>query len=147
MNKKMVALIAAIFFLGGLAFFFYQENKDESNKIIINNKNMELEIKKVAEGKGERKSKNGDALVVHYTGKLADGTKFDSSVDRGTPFEFEIGKGMVIAGWEKGMLDMKVGEKRILTIPSEMAYGSKGAAGIIPPNAVLIFDVELIDIK
>lgn len=112
-----------------------------------NNKNMDLKIETVQEGTGEVKTKNGDTISVHYTGKLENGTKFDSSVDRGTPFEFTIGQGMVIAGWEKGLLDMKVGEKRILTIPSDMGYGAQGAGGIIPPNATLIFEVELMDIK
>ncbi|HBI16779.1 MAG TPA: peptidylprolyl isomerase [Candidatus Moranbacteria bacterium] len=112
-----------------------------------NNKNMDLKIETVQEGKGEVKTKNGDTISVHYTGKLENGTKFDSSVDRGTPFEFTIGEGMVIAGWEKGLLDMKVGEKRILTIPSDMGYGAQGAGGVIPPNATLIFEVELMEIK
>lgn len=111
------------------------------------NKSMGLEIKKTQEGTGERVVKNGDTIAVHYTGKLTDGTKFDSSVDRGTPFEFQIGQGMVIAGWEQGLLGMKVGEKRTLTIPSDLGYGSRGAGAVIPPNATLIFDVELISIK
>lgn len=112
-----------------------------------NNKNMDLKIETTQEGTGDKLTKNGDKISVHYTGKLENGTKFDSSVDRGTPFEFTIGEGMVIAGWEKGLLDMKVGEKRILTIPAEMGYGAQGAGGIIPPNATLIFDVELMEIK
>jgi len=111
------------------------------------NKNMDLKIETTQEGTGEVKTKSGDTISVHYTGKLENGTKFDSSVDRGTPFEFQIGAGMVIAGWEKGLLDMKVGEKRTLTIPSEMGYGAQGAGGVIPPNATLIFDVELMGIK
>lgn len=110
-------------------------------------KSMGLEIKTTKEGTGERTVKNGDNIAVHYTGKLTDGTKFDSSLDRGTPFEFMIGQGMVIQGWEQGLLGMKVGEKRTLTIPSDLGYGSRGAAGVIPPNATLIFDVELISIK
>jgi FKBP-type peptidyl-prolyl cis-trans isomerase len=112
-----------------------------------NSKNMGLEIKTTQEGTGERVVKSGDTISVHYTGKLADGTKFDSSVDRGTPFTFQIGQGMVIQGWEQGLLGMKVGEKRTLTIPSELGYGSRGAGAVIPPNATLIFDVELISIK
>ena len=112
-----------------------------------NKKAMELEIKTTQEGKGDRVVKSGDTIAVHYTGKLTDGTKFDSSVDRGTPFEFQIGQGMVIQGWEQGLLGMKVGEKRTLTIPSEMGYGSRGAGAVIPPNATLIFDVEMISIK
>jgi FKBP-type peptidyl-prolyl cis-trans isomerase len=146
MNKKILLLGAAIFFLLGAALFFYG-GKNDNNKITTNNKTMELEIKTTSVGSGERKTKNGDTLVVHYTGKLTDGTKFDSSIDRGTPFEFQIGQGRVIAGWEKGLLDMKVGEKRTLTIPAEMGYGARGSSGIIPPNATLIFDVELMAIK
>jgi len=124
-----------------------EEKNEEVNKLNDNKKNMDLEIKIIQEGAGDKVVKNGDTIFVHYTGKLTDGTKFDSSVDRGMPFEFKIGEGMVIEGWEKGFLDMKVGEKRILTIPSEMGYGSRGAGGTIPPNATLIFDVELIAIK
>ena len=84
---------------------------------------------------------------MHYTGTLKDGTKFDSSVDRGQPFEFTIGNGMVIQGWEEGLIGMKVGEKRKLSIPSAMAYGERGAGALIQPNADIYFDVELIAIN
>lgn len=126
-----------------------KETLNGKERVTNNNKNkdMNLKIEVKQEGTGDQKTKVGDTIAVHYTGKLTDGTKFDSSVDRGTPFEFTIGKGMVIAGWEKGLLDMRVGEKRTLTIPSEMAYGSRGAGDVIPPNATLIFDVELMKIK
>lgn len=157
--KKNIGLAIAIIIIGSVVFIFQKNNKNseelisaesqskEANQQIKNNKPMELEIKTTQSGSGEQKTKNGDMIAVHYTGKLANGTKFDSSVDRGTPFEFKIGQGMVIAGWDKGLLDMKVGEKRTLTIPAEMGYGTQGAAGVIPPNATLIFDVELIAIK
>lgn len=107
----------------------------------------ELKIEKTGEGTGDRVTKKGDTISVHYTGTLTDGTKFDSSVDRGTPFSFTVGGGQVIAGWDQGLLDMKVGEKRRLTIPASLGYGARGAGNVIPPNATLIFDVELISIK
>jgi peptidylprolyl isomerase len=93
----------------------------------------------------------GQICVMHYTGWLyvngAKGKKFDSSVDRGQPFEFPIGRHQVIAGWEEGVASMKVGGKRTLIIPPDLGYGARGAGGVIPPNATLIFDVELLDVK
>ena len=95
--------------------------------------------------------KTGEICVMHYTGWLYEngrkGKKFDSSVDRGQPFEFSIGVGRVIKGWDEGVSTMKVGGKRTLIIPASLGYGSRGAGGVIPPNATLIFDVELISIK
>jgi len=89
----------------------------------------------------------GQIAVVHYTGWLTNGTKFDSSRDRGVPFEFPIGQGRVIKGWDEGVATMKVGGHRKLTIPPELGYGARGAGGVIPPNAVLVFDVELTGVK
>ena len=95
--------------------------------------------------------RTGQICVMHYTGWLyqtgAKGKKFDSSVDRGQPFEFPIGTRRVIAGWDEGVATMKVGGKRTLIIPPELGYGSRGAGGVIPPNATLIFEVELLDVK
>ncbi|HRE47332.1 MAG TPA: FKBP-type peptidyl-prolyl cis-trans isomerase [Aggregatilineales bacterium] len=90
---------------------------------------------------------SGQTIVVHYTGTLENGTKFDSSKDRKEPFSFRIGVGQVIKGWDEGVMSMKVGGKRQLTIPAALGYGARGAGGVIPPNATLIFEVELIAIK
>ena len=104
-----------------------------------------LKYEDLVEGEGEA-AVSGQKVVVHYTGWLTDGTKFDSSVDRGDPFSFPLGAGRVIRGWDEGVQGMKVGGKRKLTIPSQLGYGAAGAGGVIPPNATLVFDVELLEI-
>jgi FKBP-type peptidyl-prolyl cis-trans isomerase len=106
-----------------------------------------LMIEEVKAGEGAVATK-GKTVSVHYTGKLTNGTKFDSSLDRGQPIEFVLGAGMVIKGWDQGIDGMKVGGKRKLTIPPELAYGARGTpGGPIPPNATLVFDVELVGVK
>ncbi|MBU1212334.1 MAG: FKBP-type peptidyl-prolyl cis-trans isomerase [Alphaproteobacteria bacterium] len=109
-----------------------------------------LQITDSVEGTGAS-PRTGQTCVMHYTGWLykdgEKGAKFDSSVDRGEPFEFMIGVGQVIRGWDEGVASMKVGGKRTLIIPAELGYGKRGAGGVIPPNATLIFDVELLEVK
>jgi len=106
----------------------------------------ELIIEDLVVGNGETATP-GQSVSVHYTGWLTNGQKFDSSVDRNDPFEFNLGRGQVIPGWDQGVAGMQVGGKRKLTIPPELAYGSRGAGGVIPPNATLVFEVELLGIR
>jgi FKBP-type peptidyl-prolyl cis-trans isomerase FkpA len=106
----------------------------------------ELQIEELTVGSGTEATK-GTMVSVHYTGWLTDGKKFDSSLDRNDPFEFQLGAGYVIQGWDQGVQGMKIGGKRKLTIPAHLGYGARGAGGAIPPNATLVFEVELLGVR
>lgn len=126
-------------------------NPDTQTHLATNTNTMQeateqLKVVVIKEGTGAGAVK-GQSISVDYTGKLTDGTVFDSSIPRGQPFTLVLGSGQVIAGWEMGLLGMKVGEQRRLTIPPALAYGKNGIGGVIPPNATLIFDVEMKSIK
>lgn len=142
----IIILIVLIVIFGGVWLVF----NGAGPKTVSNPKNFDIQGMKVEvlkEGTGVE-AKNGNTVSVHYTGTLENGTKFDSSLDRGTPFEFTLGAGMVIKGWDLGVAGMKVGEQRKLTIPSDLAYGDNGVGnGLIPPKATLIFTVELLAVK
>jgi len=105
----------------------------------------DIEMQTLTEGTGTQ-AKSGDRVTVHYVGTLTDGKKFDSSRDRGKGFSFTLGEGRVIKGWEIGVTGMKIGEKRKLTIPPDLAYGARGFPPVIPPNSTLVFEVELLEV-
>ena len=116
---------------------------EEASNVVTTDSGLQYEV--IAEGDGAT-PQPGNRVFVHYVGTLEDGTKFDSSRDRGRPFDFTIGRGQVIKGWDEGVGMMQVGDRRKLIIPPELGYGARGAGGVIPPNATLIFDVELLRI-
>jgi FKBP-type peptidyl-prolyl cis-trans isomerase len=148
----VIALVVIVVFFG---LKFINQNAQtpavnpsglSANVGVNNNMDQNLIIKDVVVGTGAE-AKNGNLVEVNYTGKLADGKVFDSSIPRGQPIPFTLGIGQVIPGWDQGILGMKVGGKRTLTIPANLAYGASGAGDVIPPNATLYFDVELVSVK
>ena len=156
MNKTLITYLIIACIIIPIFFILISRDKQEDetfeltyidqNNNTQNMENQELKIEVLQEGAGEE-AKNGDNVSVHYVGTLEDGTKFDSSIDRETPFDFILGSGQVIKGWDLGVLGMKIGEKIKLTIPSDLAYGDDGIPNVIPPKSTLIFEVELLDIN
>ncbi len=166
-NSYSIIIVILVIIIAVLSLMLVNTKRDEKISEVINQVNQiatttmttpqsvaGLDIKVLTEGNGPE-AKNGDTVFVHYTGKLTDGSIFDSSHNpgRGEPLDFVLGSGRVIPGWEKGVLGMKVGEKRVLTIAPELAYGERGVTSqangkvIIPSNATLVFDVELMEIQ
>ena len=149
MNEDLKYIIGLVFILiagAGISFYILtKKSKDEAVEPVEVTEQGELEIEDLVLGEGEE-AVNGKIISVHYNGTLEDGTQFDSSYDRGEPFEFTLGEGMVIQGWEQGFAGMKVGGRRKLTVPSHLGYG-ESEVGNIPANSTLIFEVELLEVK
>ncbi len=141
MKNAVIFLIIVVIVLG--IAFIYKPTNNQPTMPANNVTGLQIEDVKVGTGAA---AQNGNVVTVHYTGTLVNGTKFDSSVDRGQPFSFTLGAGQVIQGWEEGLLGMKVGGKRKLRIPPDMAYGDR-ALGAIPANSTLIFEVDLLGVK
>ncbi len=137
---KFYLFVAAL--VSGMFFVIATVNAAE--KVFTTQSGLKVEI--IKEGNGQ-KPQVGQNVSVHYVGTLQDGKKFDSSRDRGEPISFPLGKGQVIRGWDEGIALLNVGTRAKLTIPPELGYGPRGAGGVIPPNATLLFDVELMDVK
>ena len=136
-----LAIIAGI----GYSLVKTQKNTNTNQETVMTDP-TQLKIEELTLGTGTE-AVNGKSVTVNYSGTLTNGTKFDSSYDRGTPFSFTLGAGEVIKGWDLGVAGMKVGGKRKLTIPSDLGYGSRGAGADIPPNATLVFEVELLEVN
>jgi len=147
--KKIITFTVLIILI--FASYLYLQNKDKNSEL-VNEQESATKFEKqgvqieILHAGSEKQAQNQDVVTVHYTGWLENGTKFDSSVDRNTPFSFTLGIGRVIKGWDIGVLGMKIGEKRKLTIPSELSYGT-ASVGLIPANSTLIFEVELLSIQ
>jgi FKBP-type peptidyl-prolyl cis-trans isomerase len=144
MRTAMSLLVTGIAFAGLSQAVLHGGDKKKEEKVITTNSG--LKYIDMVEGTGKTAAA-GDTVDVHYTGWLKDGKKFDSSVDRGKPFSFRLGAKMVIKGWDEGVAGMKEGGKRKLIIPSDLAYGAKGAGNVIPPDAELTFEVELLKVR
>lgn len=148
-NKSIVAALIVIVFLVGILFFTgkpVENSRIQNDTATTSTSNLsELKSETVTQGTGDRQVQTGDKISVHYVGTFADGSKFDSSRDRGTPFEFTVGQG-VIEGWSQGVLGMKVGEVRKLSVPPTLGYGSQDY-GSIPANSDLYFEIELLEFK
>jgi len=148
MDKTLIIILVIIVILVGAGFYVFNKPVKINNQ----NQNMqdttqpEVKIEILTEGVGEG-AKAGNKVTVDYTGTLTDGTKFDSSIDRGQPFTLTLGQNSVIQGWELGLVGMKVGEKRKLTIPPELGYGSQAVGTAIPANSTLIFEIDMISIN
>jgi FKBP-type peptidyl-prolyl cis-trans isomerase FkpA len=156
-NQRIAIIVVVVLLLAAAAFLVYSTSRPEQpgagqsaaglpDITNLTTTDSGLQYKDVTVGSGAE-AQAGNTVSVHYTGWLTDGTKFDSSLDRGQPFSFSLGSGGVIAGWDEGVAGMKIGGKRILVIPANLGYGASGAGGVIPPNATLIFEVELLDVK
>lgn len=141
---KIYIIFFAILIVAVLFYYFGFAKKAAPEVKVPEQDQLVKEVLKPGTGKA---AENGNTVVVHYTGTLFNGTKFDSSLDRGTPFSFILGSGQVIQGWEQGILGMQIGEKRKLIIPPDLAYGNQAVGGVIPANSTLVFEVELLEIK
>lgn len=150
-NIAIVFLFILVITAGFVAISFLGDRIQKSNSGTDEIRSEEggvdkVQIEDISDGVGDE-VKAGDTVSVHYTGTLLDGTKFDSSLDSNQPFSFTLGAGEVIAGWDEGIPGMRVGGKRKLTIPPNLAYGETGSGSAIPPNSTLVFEVELLEIK
>lgn len=146
-NQRIVILVIVLLVIGAVLYFLYISSSSQAlraGEIVTTASGLQYQEINIGSGP---EAIAGDTVVVHYTGTLEDGTKFDSSYDRDEPFEFVLGTGEVIKGWDEGVAGMRMGGIRKLVIPPDLAYGSQGIAGVIPPNAALTFEVELLRIK
>jgi FKBP-type peptidyl-prolyl cis-trans isomerase len=145
MNKYLWGLVGIVLLISLVAALLANKtNNGQQGETTMNAQELKTEDLKLGNG---AEATAGKTVTVHYSGTLTNGTKFDSSYDRSTPFSFNLGAGEVIAGWDQGVAGMKVGGKRRLTIPSDLGYGARGAGAVIPPNATLIFEVELLEVN